>query len=488
MNASLTLSGPEVPGLLDQPFIIIAGSAVSGVAPPWLPMVAPVKNAMLGRIAGQAAAVDPDLARLARQLCPGGSHHDLLQNTKFEEFMFFAFARLCEGRHRDALDDLGARLFQCPPSLYGVNHSAIAYLVEHGHALACLTTNFDNALENAWPHWIVEHERVPDELRQGHLVKLHGDAAKRTTVCTSRDLIAVGKSRGMRNIRNLLDGRRVLVVGYSGHGDTDIAPELRAAQGAEFIWAVRDASKGPRTPRDEAPDFATWQFETNLSASSEANVLWALAASRGWQGCPSPSVEHDWKPRLEEWCEAHSEHHTKFVSAFYEWRGAEAARELDLRSGRTLFDAAQQQAQEGRYWSAMRTLEAAGAETLDATDDDPTRIHMRASAEVRAILGDTSASSDLETLAMTTRDSTNYRSAFAAVRALMPRAPDLARSLFDSIDAAQRNGGPRRSAMERRLLLWLSNPENPTIGRRFLRPLPFQLRCAKSEIRHRFRF
>jgi hypothetical protein len=584
MNASLTLSSPEVLRLLEQPFVIIAGSAVSGVAPPSLPMVDPVKKAVIGHIARIAKEKgNPDLQKHASQLLEK-SHQHLLKNTKFEEFMFFAFARLCEGRHRDVLDDLVARLFQCPPSLYGVNHSAIAYLVEHGHALACLTTNFDNALENAWPHWIIEHERVPDELRQHHLVKLHGDAAKHTTVCTSRDLIAVGQRRGMRNIRNLLDGRRVLVVGYSGHGDTDIAPELRDAQGAEFIWAVRDESEEPRRPRDEAPEFARWQFETNLAVSNKPNVLWALATSLGWQGCSGPSARHDWESPLRTWCEARSsEHHTKFVSAFYEWR--------DVRdrpvSGTTPFDAAQQQAQEGRYWSAMRTLEAAGAETLDASDDDPTWIHMRAhlglcmrqvgfwqrslrvlevvvrdtlgrsaprlamfrsdacrqyletcceflystpprdrrqlaetlladkvadlleewspdealtpdcffrqrisSAEVRSIRGDRSATSDLETLAITARDSQNYRSAFAAVRALMPIAPDLARKLFDSIDEAERdeNEKPRRPAIERRLLLWLSNPENPRIGRRLLRPLLFQLRCAKSEIRHRLRF
>lgn len=282
---------------LGPTFILLVGSAVSGASPPKLPMVPEVLSGFFER----AAVVlqtgpygDCLLAEYARSLCRG-RYSTILNTTKFEEFLWHI--ETAAGRY--SLDDLLARLYVCDRDEYGPNQSAISWLLEKRRCTACLTTNFDNTLELSYPSLKTYcHPNYPRALPGPNqppvLLKLHGDAQEQNCVATSPGLSHARRLAEYKNLRDLIAGQTVLVVGYSGFGDVDISPHL-ALVGARFIWGVPDR-------KSRVPDFAQFRVLSDLSASDpKKNLLLGLAVIHGWED-KSLGKEHKWQEGFDEWC------------------------------------------------------------------------------------------------------------------------------------------------------------------------------------------
>ena len=163
---------------------------------------------------------------------PEGGYKALLEKEiKYEEFLWLV------SRHssREALDKLLWLLYFCRGAEYGPNHIAIAQLLKSRRCIACFTTNFDNAIERACTELDVSLESpftmlgeypsmLPEKGGKPILVKLHGSVLDRNCVADSAALLADRSSHIHGKICNLLKGRNVLLLGYSGLGDIDISP------------------------------------------------------------------------------------------------------------------------------------------------------------------------------------------------------------------------------------------------------------------------
>ncbi len=219
----------ELKPLLKDHFVILFGSAISGVMEPKLPMIDGVMNTFLEQTSSRLAVGtyrDKVIAGYAKNLV-NGYHHVLLKQTKFENFIF----DLQRSVGKQVVDDLFVRLFSCIGKQYNLNHAAIAFLLRKGKCLAALTTNFDNQLELSLPGlktYIFPHrpKHVPNTNYQPVYVKLHGDAPTRTYVATSSQLSQAKSIDTYVFMEELLRDQIVLVLGYSGTGDIDIAPHL----------------------------------------------------------------------------------------------------------------------------------------------------------------------------------------------------------------------------------------------------------------------
>jgi tetratricopeptide (TPR) repeat protein len=154
-------------------------------------------------------------------------------------------------------------------------HGAAAHAASLGAAI--LTTNFDNLLELAvigegGVPWTVcersQFEGWPNGIPAGAIpiVKLHGsrqryrgkEAQDSThTIQTTLEGIASG-GQGFalpewkrRVVAAVVDGRRLLVAGYSGSDDFDIVPTLRTLSPAKVTWLVHQREPLPaREPVD----------------------------------------------------------------------------------------------------------------------------------------------------------------------------------------------------------------------------------------------
>lgn len=144
----MIVSSSDLSACLGEEFVLLVGSAISGVAAPYLSM----------NIAGQfmktvstAFSAQAYADRLYAKYCellaePDGSYNAFIKHEiKFEEFLWL----LSRYSSRGALDELLWLLYFCRDREYGPNHVAIAQLLKTGRCLACFTTNFDNAIETA---------------------------------------------------------------------------------------------------------------------------------------------------------------------------------------------------------------------------------------------------------------------------------------------------------------------------------------------------
>lgn len=225
--------------LLGNSFIVLFGSAVSGRLPPRAPMVTEVKEYLLELAATRmenGSKVDKLAATYTRKLLSTQPYRSILETTKFETF--FGKLHRCVGKN--AVDELISKLYTCETEEYGLNHSALAYLLKKRICLAALTTNFDNALELAYPKLkSLDYQsaplRLPSQKEQPLLVKLHGDAVRKTSIATSRELFGATLQKHFSFLKDLLDGQKVLVLGYSGNGDIDISAHLSSTR-AQFFW------------------------------------------------------------------------------------------------------------------------------------------------------------------------------------------------------------------------------------------------------------
>ncbi|HEC23472.1 MAG TPA: hypothetical protein ENI95_11215, partial [Chloroflexi bacterium] len=135
---------------LEDSFVIFCGSAVSRYGPRddqiFLPLVTDIterffsKLAMLLRRDNYHART---IAGYANALV-AGKYQSVRNTIKFERFL----GQLEELLGSEApVSSFLEALFSCEEGQFTHNHSAIASLLSTGRAVACLTTNFDNALE-----------------------------------------------------------------------------------------------------------------------------------------------------------------------------------------------------------------------------------------------------------------------------------------------------------------------------------------------------
>lgn len=233
-----------------------------------------------------------------------GRYAALREATKFEEFI----GRIAnywdyDPRHLEhsvIVADLLRALFECAENQFNLNHAAIAFLLQNRIIDAILTTNFDNAIEQALaaigtPFHAYIHPTYPRGLSTGNaaLLKLHGDAPSGQYVATSPQLVNGQVLESHKYIRKLIEGKTVLVAGYSALGDIDIRPHLIDVR-ATFVWITWG--------RTELPDFATYWCRSNLT-SEEANENWlvGLASHAGWPGTRSAAAAPPWRERLATW-------------------------------------------------------------------------------------------------------------------------------------------------------------------------------------------
>lgn len=216
----LITSSADLSARLGDDFVLLVGSAISGVAPPYLTMdvAKPLMRVVSTTLSAQTYA-DRLYAKYCELLAnPCGSYKALLEKEiKYEEFLWL----LSKHSSRDALDKLLQRLYFCDDGEYGPNHVAIAHLFMSGRCSACFTTNFDNAIERACADLGLPLEslftipgqyplKLPAKSEKPILVKLHGSVLDRNCVADPAALLAARSNRTHGKIRNLLNGRNVL--------------------------------------------------------------------------------------------------------------------------------------------------------------------------------------------------------------------------------------------------------------------------------------
>jgi len=281
----------ELSARLGDRFVLLTGSAISGVVWPHLGMVGAVRDGIMSSLARTAAPrcyVDELYRAYALSLAtPGSSYKNLLDSTKFETFL----GMVSDSSSRDALNNLLDQLYTCKPGEPGPNHKAIAALLQSGKCQTCLTTNFDNCIELACQEAGVKYDltdepgKYPDTLpgrgARPVIIKLHGSSVKGNCVADSSGLWTAQTKDTHGPLKRLLAGCCVLVLGYSGLGDIDISPQLTETE-ATFFWANH------QHPGSEVlPDWADYFVLTNLQypeKGSAPNLLLDLAETKVRRG------------------------------------------------------------------------------------------------------------------------------------------------------------------------------------------------------------
>lgn len=314
----------ELKAYLGEGFIVLFGSAVSGVMRPALPMVDDVTRTFLQQAGAQLQAgtwLERVAAGYAIALAEG-YHKDLRKSTKFENFIW----RLQHFLGKKEIDTLLARVYGCTGKQYNLNHSALAFLLQERHCLACLTTNFDNALELCLPTLqLYIHPNRPRSLATERdapiLYKLHGDALAGSCVRTSPELSQAATQRLYSFLEELLRDYVVLVLGYSGIGDVDVSPHLGRHE-RYLLWCNKHLDE-PNLRRHKKIDVICDLEEPvpGGEKNGKRNLLLELAASYGWKGTTEDVAEVAWKDEIECWTQrASPENLRDFIAHFMSWR------------------------------------------------------------------------------------------------------------------------------------------------------------------------
>jgi len=351
-------SGQRLSEALGNHFVILFGSAVSGVSSPNLPMVYQFRAELIKLIAGRlATGSKPErlVASYAHELTEG-RYKSLLDTTKFETFLW----KLKNTVGKDNTDDLLFKIFVCSGNQYGSNQSALAFLLKKRHCLACLTTNFDNTLNLCYPglqviNQVYTGKRLPSDKEEPILIKLHGDAMTKTCIATSPEL-SEAKSRNQYSyIDGILSRQKLLILGYSGLGDIDVAPHLRKLE-AQLYWS--DYPK-PRT-------LPGWSNQIpilcNLASEHDDNLLLAIARHRGWRD-KAPGKLRLWQLEMRDWVSAvDTSKLSSFILSLYSWQSSwpnvhvAFYKGMEERSNSVTLELANALDQVAAYRSAKRTL------------------------------------------------------------------------------------------------------------------------------------
>ena len=292
----------ELDNLLGRDFILFCGSAISGgtqrqnAFQTFLPMVNTVTENFYLEISNylnHGSYLDKILSRYAFELAKG-KYTPVRTTRKFEEFLWM----LERSINTNTVNELLDALFRCDPMQFNQNHLAIAKLFSEKRINLCITTNFDNAIENAYLTTnVLVHSRdfkldtIPNKPT---LLKLHGDIVQKNYIATIPQLLTVEKMNEFSYLENLLAGKTILVAGYSSFGDTDIAPHLRILRdmGTKLIWLVK--------PGLAPPDISTHWFPSDLMSVTNNNSLVKLSGiSKHLSGHEFSYPE--WRSRLSRW-------------------------------------------------------------------------------------------------------------------------------------------------------------------------------------------
>lgn len=352
---------------LGEKFVLLIGSAVSGTMKPAVPMVNEVTRAVMEFSAARLKDgnwLDRNMAAYAIDLV-NGYHKPLLQSTKFEDFLW----RLQCTFGKDEIDELLSRVYGYKDNQYNLNHLAIGFLLQNRYCLACLTTNFDNAIERCLPSldvctYLDPLKNLPTENDPPIYYKLHGDAKFRNCIRTSPELAKGETAKSFLFIEELLRDQVVLVLGYSGIGDIDISPHLGRHEKI-LLWG--NHSDEPGILRDNKINFICDLSHSELGKEREGsyNLLLELAASYGWQKPPTPHGEINWESEIKKWVHQMSLKSLRnFIISFISWRTSWPHLQLSfhrLQTDRSLnakLDFAVATNQVSAYYSAKRILKS----------------------------------------------------------------------------------------------------------------------------------
>lgn len=292
----------ELDRMLSDEFIIFCGSAVSGFPQAagsrerFLPMVNDATQNFfdfLGDKLAKGEYAEKLMGKYSKLFVKHGKYRRIRVNMKFESFLGYLENIVGEER----LFALIKALFLCDNNQYGLCHAAISALLRSGRAKFCLTTNFDNAIENSWAG--LKKYNHGDDLSgiftSPSLIKLHGDVIDGKVKTTTATLALASRLNEYGYLADLLKGKKILVIGYSGVGDIDIAPTLSLLKDkVAMIWLVE---KGQRPP-----SLATHWFESNLfSNDQKENWLIKLATNVTGTVRGSSAGHPNWKGRLKNW-------------------------------------------------------------------------------------------------------------------------------------------------------------------------------------------
>lgn len=313
----------ELDAVLPKRFIVFAGSAVSWTGPPYVPGVDPFRRALLARMAVRpAASYREALVNAYAQSLIDGGYEWLRRTTKFEEFLW----RVETHSGSAAVQRLLGDVYATTRDEYGANHAAIVELMTAGGS-ACLTTNFDTCLEGAsgglFDVFVFPRIPTPAEIQaRSSIFKMHGDAVLQNCVSTAPGLARAARERTHDYLPALLDGETVLVLGYSGAGDIDIAPHLARAR-ATFVWACQSDT----TP-DPWPGYDGYRVVMDLATprvplpGQTPNLLLELASSRGLAARidGAPGASKDWEAAMTRWFATNACRVDDFIPSLFSWR------------------------------------------------------------------------------------------------------------------------------------------------------------------------
>jgi len=309
---------------------------------------------------------DKLVAQYARALI-SGKYNSLLKRIKFERFLW----RLGRAVGKMKVDELLYDLYTCSDNQYGPNHSAISYLLQKRVCLFCITTNFDNCIEKSYPERNLSIRDQKDKVSEPPkkhdsplLLKLHGDAASKTCVATSPELSAAKLKGDFAYLEELLKGKRILVVGYSGVGDVDIAPHLRSID-AQLFWCNHLVKPFPQIHPKQSNVLCDLALRLDGShvLSAPRNLLLELAQAHGWKDVWNGS-DHQWENGIRDWVKPLSNNVLReFVVSLLSWVSSwphvhiayyRRKQEGDIES--TQHDVAQSFTQIAAYKSAEKSL------------------------------------------------------------------------------------------------------------------------------------
>lgn len=196
---------------------------------------------------------------IADNLYPGGLRFE----TAMDELAFIADPELAVLGFLNAINP-------------GPLHRVLARAAARGARL--VTVNFENLAELALaaeqvPPWTIDAQQSTHSDRQherGAVLKLHGtlslnngDAefhpAAAPLHATITQIVAAGGGAGLaptveEQLRAVIDGRVLVVIGYSGSDDLDVMPSLARCGPSAVVWVSHDdAPPAPRPISDASP-------------------------------------------------------------------------------------------------------------------------------------------------------------------------------------------------------------------------------------------
>lgn len=299
----------ELKSQLSKPFVIFCGSAISGGVidaagdtQSFLPMVKNVLTSfflIISKKVKTSGYFNDVLSNYSLEMIDG--KYKNTNNLKFEDFIW----RIEDSLGKSQVNKLLYDLYFCETNQYLPNHIAINKLLNNSLSNLCITTNFDNAIENTNPHLLKfvhdQHTNINNIPFGKTIVKLHGDVETGNYIATNPSLLNAEQLDYYNYLDEIFSNSTVLVAGYSGLGDIDISPHFKFAKnmGAKFIWLVYEKS----IPSNFVMDVADYFFYTNLfSSERSSNCLLDLANIDNYFQNFDLNIP-DWEKRLSDWIE-----------------------------------------------------------------------------------------------------------------------------------------------------------------------------------------